>query len=324
MLNNLSIALAAMVLIFDTDSGFFADDGAALTMLMRSKLASSIKGVTVVSGNVWAAEGVEYMTRNLRLLNHPNVPVLLGAQEPLVHTAAMVKKEGPLDFAGALGEKPVLAKIAGRNAVDFIVQTIDANAGKVTFIAIGPMTNLAIALRLRPDIASKIESLVFMGGAVHVPGNSTKKAEFNFWFDPEAAQIVFRSAIPKKIMFGLDATNHAPIRKPDYDQIVTTKTPITDLYAEDMGNRFPGFNKNPDAVTYMWDALVSAYLLDPSIVTATQSRYLDVDARFGPAYGAVTALDRTLAPGATPLQVVMNIDRAKAWTLYKAALIQRD
>jgi inosine-uridine nucleoside N-ribohydrolase len=136
-----------------------------------------------------------------------------------------------------------------------------------------------------------------MGGAVHVPGNSTKKAEFNFWFDPEAAQIVFRSAIPKKIMFGLDATNHAPIRKPDYDQIVATKTPITDLYAEDMGNRFPGFNKNPDAVTYMWDALVSAYLLDPSIVTATQSRYLDVDARFGPAYGAVTALDRTLAPG---------------------------
>jgi inosine-uridine nucleoside N-ribohydrolase len=329
MLNNLSIALAAMVLIFDTDSGFFADDGAALTMLMRSKLAPALKGVTVVSGNVWAAEGVEYMERNLRLLQHPRVPVLLGAQEPLVHTAAMVKKEGPLDFAGALGEKPVsakplIAKTRSRNAVEFILQTIDANPGKVTFIAIGPMTNLAIALRLRPDIATKIERLVFMGGAVDVPGNTTKKAEFNFWFDPEAAQAVFRSAIPHKIMFGLDATNHAPIRKADYEQIVAVKTPITELYAEDMGNRYPAFNKNPDAVTYMWDALVSAYLLDPSIVTEEQSRYLDVDTRFGPDYGAVTPLDRALAPGATPVEVVLNIDKRRAWSMYKAALIQRD
>jgi inosine-uridine nucleoside N-ribohydrolase len=324
MLNNLSIALAAMVLIFDTDSGFFADDGVALTMLMRSKLAPAVKGVTVLSGNVWAAEGVEYMTRNLRLLKHPGVPVLLGAQEPLVHTAAMVKKEGPLEFAGALGEKPILARGGGGNAVDFIVQTIDANPGKVTFIAIGPMTNLAIALRLRPDIATKIHALVFMGGAVDVPGNTTKTAEFNFWFDPEAAQAVFRSAIPKKIMFGLDATNHAPIRKTDYDQIVAAKTPIADLYAEDMGNRYPAFNKHPDAVTYMWDALVSAYLLDPSIATVKQSRYLDVDVRFGPTYGAVTTLDRTVAPDATPVELVVNIDRAKAWVLYKAALMHRD
>ena len=324
MLNNLSIALAAIVLIFDTDSGFFADDGAALTMLMRSKLAPAVKGVTVVSGNVWAAEGVEYMTRNLRLLKHPHVPVLLGAQEPLVHTAAMVKKEGALDFAGALGEKPVLAKPTGRNAVDFILQTINASPGKVTFVAVGPMTNLAIALRLRPDIAAKIEYLVFMGGAVEVPGSTTKKAEFNFWFDPEAAQAVLRSAIPKKIMFGLDATNHAPIRKADYEQIVATKTPITELYAEDMGNRYPAFNKNPDATTYMWDALVAAYLLDPSIVTARQSRYLDVDTRFGPDYGAVTSLDRTLAPDATAVEVVTNIDKAKTWALYKAALMQRE
>jgi inosine-uridine nucleoside N-ribohydrolase len=324
MLNNLSIALAAMVLIFDTDSGFFADDGAALTMLMRSKLAPAVKGVTVVSGNVWAAEGLDYMKRTVRLLHHPRVPVLLGAQEPLVHTAAMVRKEGLLDFAGALGEKPVLANTGNRNAVDFILQAVDANPGKVTFVAIGPMTNLAIALRLRPDIATKIESIVFMGGAVDVPGNTTKKAEFNFWFDPEAAQAVFRSAIPKKVMFGLDATNHAPIRKADYEQIVAVKTPITELYAEDMGNRYPAFNKNPDAVTYMWDALVSAYLLDASIVTDKQSRHLDVDTRFGPDYGAVTPLDRTLAPDATPVEVVRNVDRAKAWALYKAALMQQD
>jgi inosine-uridine nucleoside N-ribohydrolase len=232
----------------------------------------------------------------------------------------MTKQEGKLDFAGALDGKPTLAQARAGNAVDFIIQTIGKNPNQVTFIAIGPMTNLAIALRLRPDLATKIESLVFMGGAVDVPGNATRKAEFNFWFDPEAAQAVLRSEIPKKIMFGLDITNHAPVRKADYEQIIAVKTPITALYAEDMGNQYPAFNTNPDGITYLWDTLVAAYLIDKSIVTSSDTKYLDVDARFGPDYGAVIPLDRELAPSATPVQVMTGLDHAKAWTLYKTAL----
>ena len=314
--------LIATMFIFDTDSGFFADDGAALTMLMRSPLASSVRGVTVVSGNVWAAKGVEYMERNLRLLGWPQVGVYLGAQEPLVHTSAMTRKEGALQFAGALGEARILSGPGHKDAIAFIIDTIDRNPGKVTFIAIGPMTNLAIALRLRPDLASKIERLVFMGGSIEAKGNVTGRAEFNFWFDPEAAQAVLRSAIPEKIMFGLDITNHAPVRKEDYEQIVAVKTPITELYAEDMGNQFPAFNTNPDAVTYLWDALVSAYLIDPAIFAAGNRKYIDVDTRFGPGYGGVIPLDRTLAPEATPVRVMMELDRGKVWRIYKAALTE--
>ena len=292
-------------------------------MLMRSSLARAVRGVTVVSGNVWAANGVEYMQRNLRLLKRRNIGVYLGAQEPLVHTAEMVKREGKLDFAGALGEARALAKGPHKDAIRFIIDTIDKHPGKVTLIAIGPMTNLAIALTMRPDLAVKIEKLVFMGGAIDARGNVTSKAEFNFWFDPEAAQAVLRSAIPKKVMFGLDITNQAPLRKADFEQIIAVKTPITDLYAEDMGNQFPAFNKNPDAVTYLWDALVAAYLIDEGIVIASERMFLDVDTRFGPDYGAVIALDRELAPGATPIQVMTKLDRAKAWELYKTALTAR-
>ena len=208
-------------------------------------------------------------------------------------------------------------------AIRFIIDTIDKYPGKVTFIAIGPMTNLAIVLRLRPDLGAKIEKLVFMGGAIDARGNVTSKAEFNFWFDPEAAQAVLRSAIPKKVMFGLDITNQAPLRKADFEQVIAVKTPITDLYAEDMGNQFPAFNKNPDAVAYLWDALVAAYLIDESVVTSSDMKFLDVDARFGPDYGAVIALHRELAPGATPVQVMTKLDRAKAWELYKTALTAR-
>ena len=315
----MTVPLLITLLIFDTDSGFFADDGAALTMLLRSPLASKVKGITVVSGNVWAAKGVEYMQRNVKLLHRPEIPVHLGAQEPLVHTASMARHEGKVEFAGALGE-PANYSTQPSTAIDFIIRTIETQPGKVTFMAIGPMTNLAIALRLRPDLATKIERLVFMGGAVGVPGNCTKSAEFNFWYDPEAAQAVLRSSIPEKIMFALDATNHVPIRKSQFEQIIAVKTPITELYRKDMGEEYPGFFKNPDAITYMWDALVSAYLIDPSVVTATQTKYLDVDTEFGPHYGAVISLDRSLAPAATPVRVVTKVNPGKAWKLYNDLL----
>ncbi|HYI97009.1 MAG TPA: nucleoside hydrolase [Bryobacteraceae bacterium] len=313
-------AFMTTLLLFDTDSGFFGDDGVALTMLMRSPLASSVVGVTVVSGNVWAAKGAEYMERNLRVLKRAKLPVVIGAQEPLVHTAAMSKKEGALQFAGAFGEPMDLAAPSKANAVSFIIDTIDANPGKVTFVALGPMTNLAVALRLRPDLARKIGGLVFMGGAVSVPGNVTPYAEFNFWFDPEAAQVALRSAIPRKIMFGLDVTNQAPIRKSHFDEIVAVKTAITELYREDMGSQFPGFYKNPEAVTYMWDALVAAFLIDPTLATTSETKYLDVDTQFGAGYGRVIRLERTIAPMATPVQVMMGIDIERTRELYRQAL----
>ena len=129
------------------------------------------------------------------------------------------------------------------------------------------MTNIALALRLKPDIETKIKRIVFMGGNIRVAGNATPAAEFNFWFDPEAARIVLRSRIPKKMMFGLDICNLAKIRKAEFDQIAAVHTPITDLFREDLGNRYPGFLKKPDATGYMWDSLAAAYLLDPDFVT---------------------------------------------------------
>src|SRR5207302_1242238 len=120
--------------------------------------------------------------------------------------------------------------------------------------------------------------LVLMGGAVHVPGNTTPAAEFNFWFDPEAAQIVLRSRIPKKILFALDVCNHAPLSKTLFEQIVAAKTPVTRLYEEDFGRKgFPGFLTNAHGTAYLWDELAAGYVIDPSFVTKSESMHLDVD-----------------------------------------------
>lgn len=319
LLAAVSTVAACGQIVFDTDSGAFADDGVALTMLMRSPRRNEVRVITVVSGNVWALAGARYMLRNARLLGAPDLPVLVGTEAPLVHSAEMAKREAPLQFTGAFGQ-PLPAGEAAHGGVEFLIRTVDAEPGRVTILGIGPLTNLAIALRMRPDIAAKIAGLVVMGGNVHVGGNASKSAEFNFWFDPEAAQMVLRSEIPNKVLFALDVCNHAHLTKELFDQVAAIKTPITELYREEFGNGYPGFLKNPAAQGFLWDELAASYLIDPSLVKRSESRYLDVETTFGDHYGAVKALDRELAPRATPVTVVLDMDFARVFEMYRTAL----
>ena len=317
-------------IVFDTDSGPFNDDGAALVMAARSPQRIVIEGVTLVPGNVWPAEGAGYTSRILKLLNRPELRLYFGAREPLVNSRALAdvfaKRWGRIEYTGAFA-RPVAAargdEPPSRSAIDLLIETVDRNPGQITLLALGPMTNIAIALRLRPDIQTKIKRLVFMGGNVRVPGNSTRAAEFNFWFDPEAAQIVLRSKIPRKVMFGLDICNRAVLTRARFEEVIATKTPITELFKEDYGNTYPGFFQHPDAVGYLWDELAAAYLIDPSFVTASESMYLDVETRFGERYGAVIPLDRSLAPEATPVEVMLNLDFPRVFRMYKELLTRR-
>ncbi len=288
--------------VFDTDCAYFNDDGAALVMLLQRPKQVEIQGVTIVPGNFWPVTGVEYMSNILKLMHRSDVPMYFGAQAPLIHTRAMTKKEPGIKYLGAFATDP--PKYFGpTKAIDFLIETIDKSPGKITILELGPMTNLAIVLRLRPDLASKIGRLVFMGGAMH-------RQEFNFWFDPEAAQIVLRSPIAKKVMFGLEICERAPIDKAHSDQI-TARTPVGDLYREDR-------KRNPSP--YVWDALAAGFLLDTEFVTKRETEYLDVETTFGKTYGAVIPLDRTLAPDATPVEVMTDLDFERFFALYKSLI----
>lgn len=323
--------------IVDTDSGFFGDDGAALTMALRSPDRVSVEGIIVTPGNVWPAQGAEYAFHILDLLGRREVPLYTGAATPLLNSAAMSREAarlwGALEYTGAFAQDParvvpaVGAAFTGRKphtgAVEFLISEIDRQPGQLTILEIAPMTNLALALRLRPDIESKIKRVVFMGGTIAAPGNASAAAEFNFWFDPEAARIVLRSRIPQKVMFGLDICNTAPIRKPEFDRIANAGTPIANLFREDLGNRYPGFLTHPGATAYMWDSLAAAYLLDPGFVTRSEMRYLDVQTAWGKSYGAVIPLDRSLAPDATPVKVMLALDFPRVLGLYRRLLTMR-
>jgi inosine-uridine nucleoside N-ribohydrolase len=316
-------------IIFDTDSAVFNDDAAALAMLLQQRDTVEILGVTVVAGNHTVPQGSEHMLHLLELTGASDIPLHLGAHAPLVNTPARAARQeaewGPISFKGAFdagaevrpphGGRFAATRPHSTDAVSFITDTIERFPDEVTLVAVGPMTNLAVALRRRPDLAERVKSLVFMGGNARVPGNVTPAAEFNFWFDPEAAAEVLNSAIPRIVMFGLDITNHAPVRKPHFDRIVGVDTPVTRLMRYHMG---PRYETNPNATYYVWDCITAAWLIDPSVVTLTQRLPIAVNTTPGPSYGGTSVA--TGAPDDAGIDVMLDLDVEKFYGMYEELL----
>jgi inosine-uridine nucleoside N-ribohydrolase len=328
-------APAPETVVFDTDSAYFNDDGSALVMLLRRPEAVKIAALTVVAGNYAPLQGAEYMARVLELMERPDIPIYIGADAPLRNDRTMAAKmtaEWGLGFKGALGRAPVktladrtppsggkFAAVRPRPepGVEALIALVEASTRPVTLLALGPMTNIALALRRKPGLAAKIGRLVFMGGAARVPGNVTPHAEFNFWFDPEAADAVLSSPIREKVMIGLDLTNQALLDKSHFDQIASTRTPIAALFREDMGERGPKFLSDPKATRFVWDALAAAYLLDPAIATKSENLDLSVETEFGPRYGAVI-VGRSRKH--SRVRVLTGLDFPRFFALFKDAL----
>jgi inosine-uridine nucleoside N-ribohydrolase len=201
----------------------------------------------------------------------------------------------------------------------FAAQTTagEQHAVEVTIVAIGPATNLALAIRLAPEISGQIRRIIWMGGSFDAMGNVTPAAEFNWWFDPEAVRIVLREPIPQVIV-SLDVTNKVAMELEQYRAIteIANPTPITELWKTVYGERFSGPNPRRD----IWDTIAVGYLADPDIVTDMRRFFVDVDTNFGPNYGRALGYapdpdDPETPPLAMlqPADVIYEIDEARFW-----------
>ena len=256
-------------IIIDTDPG--QDDAVAILLALASPEDIDVLGITCVAGNV----PLDLTAKNARIVcelaGKPETKVFAGCDRPLRHdlvTAEHVHGKTGLD--GPTLPDPTMA-LEDAHAVDFIIDTLRAHeTGTVTLCPLGPLTNIATALEKAPDIASRVQEIVLMGGAYFEVGNITPAAEFNIYVDPEAADIVFKSGIPIVVM-PLDVTHKVLVTTPRNDAFRALDTPVGIAVAE-MTDFFERFDKEKygSEGAPLHDPCVTAYLIRPEIFSGRQ------------------------------------------------------
>lgn len=242
-----------------------------------------------------------------------DVPVYAGMPQPLVRRQIVADNiHGETGLDGPVFE-PLTRKAERQNAVQYIIDTLMASDGDITLVPVGPMTNIAVALRMEPAIAPKIREIVLMGGA-YGTGNFTPSAEFNIFADPEAAHVVFSSDIPM-VMMGLDLT-HQTVCTPDIiARMEKVGNTAGQLFSDIMNFTLKTQHENYGlAAGPIHDATCIGYLIHPDGFK-TQNMFVEVDINRGPCYGR-TVCDELGVTGNVPnTKVGITIDTNWFWDL---------
>ncbi len=321
--------------IMDVDTG--SDDAVAIMAAILSPDIDLV-GLTTVAGNKEINFTTDNTLRVVELLG-ADVPVYRGCEKAMVCTL-LHNRHG--DYTGATGVGTKL-DAQGRkieyhtdclplpaptireqpeHAVFYLVDTLMRSDGDIVLVPTGPLTNLAMAMRLQPKICQKIKAICFMGGGFKV-FNATSASEFNIWADPEAAQIVVTSGVPVT-MVPLDATHRANFTLDDARELRSWNTPAADLVATLVEERVAAYNafqpqELPDSAP-LHDALALAAVIDPQVLRDVRLMRVDVDISGGFADGQ-TICDTRAFPDRTPnVRVALDADRERFVTLIKSLL----
>ena len=287
-------------IIIDEDcSGPGGSNLQAPLVLIQSPRAE-VLGITVVSGDQWRDEEVAHMLRLLEIIGRTDIPVVPGAVFPLVRRREEAllweQRYGKVAYAGAWDERwwhgpyviPALpegkpaTRAADEDAAHFLVRMVRRYPHQVTIYAGGPMTDVALAIALDPQFPQLAQELIFMGGSLNPQTDDPEFAtnprhEFNFWFDPEAAEIALRAPWKKMVGTPTDISIRTRLTPAMMQQIKASGTPLANYLAR--------YYQQGLGADYMWDELTAAAWLDPSLVTKHELRYMGVDLDRGAGYG---------------------------------------
>ena len=338
-----SSAAAAPKVIIDSDFGTMNDDGQLLAIAAQLDARGRIQllGLTVVTGNQWLRqETAEALRAVERLGIEHEVGVYAGANLPLSHHLNVIREERRLnpggdDYLGAWSKPEPQSdaalvappdgwathtKVQAQSAADFLAATVRRYPGEVTILAIGPLTNIALAARRHPDIVPLVKQVIYMGGAFEVAGNTSSSAEFNWWFDPQAAHEVLRLPL-RHVIVPLDVTDTVKLDKMVYDRVVHGAAKdgvIARLFKHYNGYGYDGkngFETNPAYTTDIWDTLTLAYLVDPAYATRTVQRWVDVETTVGLDNGRSRAW-ASARPGLQTATIVERFDNRRFFDFY--------
>ena len=250
-------------IIIDTDPG--QDDAVAILLALGSA-EIEVAGITCVAGNVSLKLTENNARKICELAGRPDIRVFAGAIRPLTRQLVTAEEvHGQTGLDGPQLPEPIM-KLQDRYAVDFIVETLmGEESGSITLCALGPLTNLALALIREPRIAPRIREIVLMGGGFFEGGNITPAAEFNIYVDPHAADVVLKSGVPI-VMMPLDVTHKAMTTAKRTAEIRNLGTSVGRAVADmlEFYERFDEEKYGSDGGP-LHDPCVIAYLLKPEL-----------------------------------------------------------
>ncbi|HLX82840.1 MAG TPA: nucleoside hydrolase [Terriglobales bacterium] len=319
--------------IIDQDAaGPAGTDQQAILLLIQSP-QTEVLGITVVTGDAWLTEEVAHTLRTLEIIGRTDIPVLRGAENPLVRTKQETEwweqRFGTIQWLGAwtpkyyhppreLGAMPEglpTTKAADEDAAHFLVRMVRKYPHEVTIYEGGPMTNLALAITIDPEFASLAKELVFMGASLNPQTDDPEfinmpRHEFNLWFDPEAAHIVLRAPWKKIVCTPVDISLKTRMSNDLIARIKAGSSPTAQYigkYAQLRGS-----------YNYLWDELTSAAWLDPSLITKKETRYMDVNLDRGAGYGDTLTWSERDKPGreVQPVEVQVDLDTERFYKMF--------
>ncbi|MBK4715257.1 MULTISPECIES: nucleoside hydrolase [Tenebrionibacter/Tenebrionicola group] len=323
-----------MRIIIDCDPGngipgANVDDGLALALALAAP-QMSLELITTVAGNTTSEVGYAVACDMLRQLGC-TVPVCRGAAHALLEPAGPWRErmDTSVDDVGLRylwrGVTPAAkAKVSPPTAANAIGELICNNPGVITLVAVGPLTNVAMALRLFPDMAQMVKRIVIMGGVFNVPGYLK---DTNFGIDPEAAHVVLTSGAPITVV-PMDTTTQTQMTHADLQRLAGVDNPIT-RYLNVTMRPWIDYSMRTRGLPGCWihDALTIAWLLDPTLCDS-ESDYLDV-ALEGVARGATCRYGKlrvnvgVAAPRGAPVQILTKVDNARLLALIERYLQKR-
>ena len=289
-------------IIIDTDPG--VDD--ALTFLLA--LASPeirLEALTTTQGNVTLEKATRNALSVLELAHAGHIPVASGSVLPLVQPLrASDHVHGESGLGNAQLPKP-RAKPVSKHAVDYLIERVLAEPGEISIFAIGPLTNLAMAIRKEPRFVKAVKELIIMGGAILEHGNITPQAEFNIYVDPHAAHIVFHSGMPITLI-PLDVTHKCLLMPQHVDRLMQISSPIS-RFIRDVFEVYLKFSMDyGQSGCAMHDPLTLATVIAPQLLTL-KDYFVDVDISGGVSMGKTFADVPNVTKKPANIRVAMNV-----------------
>ena len=315
--------------IIDTDPG--TDDALAILLALNSP-ELKVEALTVVPGNVTAAQGIENALKLVSLAGRPDIPVAAGARKPLLQKLVTAETHGSNGLAN-ISLPPARCNPDPRFAPDLIIELVHRYPHEITLVPLGPLTNIALALSKDPSIAGLVKQVVLMGGAIS-GGNVDAVAEFNIYIDPESAQIVFNGGWPLT-MVGLEIGRKTLFRRHHLAQLRKTRGAQNDFATDVLEHLINLSEKYGLEGAPLYDPTAMGAVIDRALIT-TQFIHIDVELRGEFTRGETVANrqnalnrkvprgDRLVFEGTEPLQpnvhVAMDIDGERFVSLLIARL----